>query len=194
MNSTLSKALRICAAWAVLGAIIACGGDDEDAEQAAEDLASALAPAAEPTPAQPTAAPAGTSAVTLSSGFVPDPHTARGQAAGSVQASSLGPNAAACAGAIPTAPQHTLTLQDDFANLRILVNARAGSDTTLVIRKPDGSFACNDDGEALNPIVEGAFPAGTYQVYIGTYSEGESVPYVIGFSELASVTAADLGT
>ena len=36
---------------------------------------------------------------------------------------------------------------------------------------------CNDDTYSLNPGVEGNFPAGLYQVWVGTYRENESRPY-----------------
>lgn len=188
MRSNLTKALRICTAWAVLVAIIACGGNEEEIIPSPTAAADPVVPS----PVEPTAAPSGEANVSLSPGFMPDPHKTRGQASGAAMATTLGAGAATCAGMIPAAPQHTLTLQSDFANLRVLVNS--ATDTNLVIRKPDGTFACADDVEGLNPIVEGAFPAGTYQVYVGTYNSASSGPYVIGFTELISTTAASLGS
>lgn len=140
-----------------------------------------------PTPTPPPAA--ATSLVNLSSGFVPDPQTARGTAGGPMDASQL--SNGACRGFIPNAPQHTVMAAGPFNNLRMLVSST--TDTLLVVRGPDGAFRCNDDAEGFNPIVEGPLPAGATQVWVGTFRANESGPYVIGFSELPSVTAASLG-
>lgn len=84
-----------------------------------------------------------------------------------------------------------MTLQTDFPNLRVMVSSQG--DTTLVIRGPDGTYRCDDDsGGSLNPLVAGAFASGTYQVYVGTFTNTESPPFTIGFSELDSVTPASL--
>jgi hypothetical protein len=145
--------------------------------------------AAQPS-AQPTPTPSGgTGPVTLRTGFMPDPETRRGTAGGAMDAAQLTNNQ--CRGWIPNTPQHTLMAQSDFSNLRILVNSQ--TDTSLVIRGPDGQYRCNDDAEGLNPIVQGAFGPGAYQIFVGTYRQNQSGPYVIGFSELSSVTAASLG-
>jgi hypothetical protein len=143
--------------------------------------------AAAPTPTPPPAA--ATALVSLTSGFVPDPQTARGTAGGPLDASQL--SNGACHGYIPNAPQHTVMAGGAFNNLRMLVNST--TDTLLVVRGPDGAFRCNDDSEGFNPIVEGPLPAGATQVWVGTFSANQSGAYVIGFSELSSVTAAGLG-
>jgi len=125
--------------------------------------------------------------VTLSSGFMPDPHKVTGTSGGSVQASSLNPS---CTGWVSATPDHLFTASDAFSNLRVIVHS--ADDTTLVIQKPDGTYMCNDDAEGHNPIVTGAFPAGTYKVHIGSYNQGENSRYTLGFTELPSVTAASL--
>jgi len=138
------------------------------------------------------AAPAGNGesnfgTVTLASGFMPDPHKVTGTSGGNVQASTLNPS---CTGWVTTTPDHLFVASDAFSNLRILVNS--ANDTTLVVRKPDGTYVCNDDAEGHNPIVTGSFPAGTYQVHIGSYNQNDNSPYTLGFTELSSVTAASL--
>lgn len=125
--------------------------------------------------------------VTLASGFMPDPHKAEGTSGGSVQASSLNPS---CTGWVSATPDHLFVASNAFSNLRVLVHST--DDTTLVIQKPDGTYMCNDDAEGHNPIVTGAFPAGTYKVHIGSYNQGENSRYTLGFTELGSVTAASL--
>lgn len=191
MKTTVQKGLRITAAWVLLGAILACGGDDDDNAPPPVAPATPTTPTPPPQPAQP-AQPAQptTTNVSLTPGFMPDPQTARGQAGGTVQSNTLDP--ACSAGRVPTAPQHQLTLTQDFRNLRIMVNSQ--HDTTLAIRQPDGTYRCNDDGAStpLDPLIEGAFAAGTYQVYVGTFT-GNQEPYVIGFTELSSVNPDSLG-
>lgn len=157
----------------------------ENATLSAASLGASAAPNAPPSAVQ-VAAPG--SPVTLQAGFLPDPQTGRGAAGGPTDASTLNPM---CRGFIPASPQHTLALQSAFANLRVIVNST--TDTSLVIRGPDGSYRCNDDAEGLNPIVEGAWNPGAYQVFVGTFAPGNSANYVIGFTERPGATAASLG-
>ncbi len=125
--------------------------------------------------------------VTLASGFTPDPRTVEGVSGGSVDAATLGGD---CLGYISEAPNHLFVASDAFAKLRIM--AASSSDVTLVVQKPDGSYLCNDDFEGTNPLLEGAFPAGSYKIWVGSYEQGSSSPYRLGFSELSGVTPARL--
>ena len=140
-----------------------------------------------PTPTPPPAV--ATALVTLASGFVPDPQTARGTAGGPMDAGQL--TNQQCHGYIPNAPQHTVMASGAFSNLRMLVNST--TDTLLVVRGPDGAYRCIDDVEGFNPILEGPLAAGAHQVWVGTFQAGQTGSYVIGFSELPNVTAASLG-
>jgi hypothetical protein len=73
--------------------------------------------------------------------------------------------------------------------------ARADQDITLAIRKPDGTFLCNDDSEGLNPMVEGAFAAGSYDVYVGSYAtEGQFAAYRLGVSANQATVPSALPT
>lgn len=199
MRPTFTKALRIVAGWTVLAAILACGGSDDDTAPPAPAPTNTTVPTPAPTPpAQAAPSPAAPSVVAptsltqISSGFLPDPQTQRGQAGGAMQASTLTGGNGDCRGWVPATPQHTLMLGSNFANLRVIVSS--AQDTTLVVRGPDGAYRCADDSDMLNPIVEGAFAPGTYQIWVGAYSQGITAPYVIGFSELSSVTPDSLGT
>ena len=60
------------------------------------------------------------------------------------------------------------------------------SDTTLVINDPSGNWVCNDDGaEGLNPGIHFEEPqAGVYDIWVGTYWEGEGAPAQLAISEL----------
>ncbi len=177
-------------AFALLAAIIACGGSDDDNEPPPVPATPTVpTPTGTPTPmpAPGAAAPAGTTLVNLSTGFMPDPATATGVAGGPLSASTLDPS---CRGNIPNSPQHTLMLATDFQNLRVMVHSV--EDATLVIRGPDGVYRCDDDGGgSLMPMVQGAWGPGTYQVWVGVFAGGSGA-YTIGFSELDSVTATSL--
>jgi hypothetical protein len=82
--------------------------------------------------------------------------------------------------------------QTNFTNLRVIVNS--AQDTTLMIRGPDGVYRCADDVELRNPIIQGVFAPGAYQIWVGSYRNTENPPYVIGFTELSGTTAVSLGT
>jgi len=192
MGSTMTKALRIGAASALLATTVACGLLDRE-EAAPAEVTSVVGPGLAPAiaPASPAVAPA-IDGIPLATGFMPDPSLVRGQAGGPVEGRALAPSVPLCRGWVPATPQHTITLTTAFTRLRVIVNAQA--DTTLLIRGPDGQYRCADDNDGLNPVVEGAFAPGTYQIYVGAYSQGTSTPYVIGFTERLSVTAESLGS
>ncbi|ACL73676.1 hypothetical protein Tgr7_2601 [Thioalkalivibrio sulfidiphilus HL-EbGr7] len=117
----------------------------------------------------------------LSPGFTPDPATGTGISGGSVDAAGHGSTSSGpCTGKIDTTPDHTLVLRADFSQLRVQVNS--AKDTSLVIRGPAG-YRCNDDGDGLNPVIEGYWPAGTYQIYVGSVDTGAH-SYTISISEL----------
>ncbi|MCB9596742.1 MAG: hypothetical protein H6719_28730 [Sandaracinaceae bacterium] len=181
------RGLRIAAAFGLLLAICACGGNSSS-DDTPPPIPSVAPPAPAPTPAvAPTPAPAATTLINLSSGFMPDPNTSTGTAGGTLMASTFDPH---CRGNLPSAPQHTLMLGTDFRSLNVMVHST--SDTTLVIRTPDGSYRCDDDsGGSLNPKVSGSWGPGTYQIWVGVFA-GTPTPYTIGFSELESVTASSL--
>lgn len=194
------------------------GGNEQEAQQQAEALGAQLqaqmnmaaeqagaaaqqqaaAAAAAQAAAAQAAAGAGAAAaaaggsnfgtVQLNAGFVPDPHTASGTSGGSIDATTW---QAGCNGFVTTQPDHLFVAATAFANLRVM--AHSTGDITLVVQKPDGTYLCNDDTDGTDPLVEGAFPAGTYKVWIGSYQAGTNSPYTLGFSELASVMPSGLG-
>lgn len=117
----------------------------------------------------------------LSPGFLPDPAVGTGLSGGRVDATAHGNTShGACTGMIDSSPDHTMVLRRDFSRLRVHVVAQ--QDTSLVIRGPDG-LRCNDDSDGLNPMVEGYWPAGTYQIYVGSVDSGTH-EYDISVSEL----------
>lgn len=131
-------------------------------------------------PQLPSTSPA--EAVAIAPGFT-DPLIFHGVAGGPRDAAaSFGMD---CRGNLPMAPSHRFRLDASFPYLRIM--ARGDSDLTLVVRTPGGLSRCNDDSDGLNPVVEGAFEPGVYEVYVGLYSASTPAPYDLGVSTSAAV-------
>lgn len=100
----------------------------------------------------------------------------RGRAGGAIGAQGIH-GQGTCRGFFVGPPSHVMLLTQPRDFLRMYVMAAA--DTTLIVRRPDGQVLCNDDTYQSNPAIEGAFPAGLYQVWIGTYRENEASPYAL---------------
>lgn len=121
-----------------------------------------------------------------------------GTAGGPTEGSTLG---SGCIGQFPTSPQHVVNVAAAVPLLRVLANSAPGNDTTLAVRRPDGSYVCNDDSgdpaNSLNPLVEiqNAAP-GEYQVFVGGYASGDTwASYHLTLNEAAGTfpsTAAPL--
>ena len=174
-----------------VGFIAACGNDNPPPPPPAVPVgAQPGQPAVPAVPAQPAQGMASNfGTVTLAPGFTPDPHVAEGTSGGAIQATTLNPS---CQGWVSQTPDHILVASGAFANLRLLVNG-ADQDLTLVVQRPDGSFACNDDAEGVHPIVQGNFAPGNYKIWVGSYEQGVQARYKLGITELTSTTAAQLG-
>lgn len=123
----------------------------------------------------------------VSPGFSPDPMTLSGLGGGPTAASTMN---ASCVGYVGLLPNHTL---DVTAPMTLRVMVRSEADTTLVVRLADGTIVCNDDSvDGTNPIVDHAFPAGQHNVYIGSYSAGESPSYTLGISTNTSIVPSQM--
>jgi len=131
--------------------------------------------------------------ITLAPAFMPDPQELEFIAGGSVDAAATygaDSSGESCAGFVASEPDHVLTLEagelglDSFGYLRIYVTSDA--DTTLVIvREDNNDFLCNDDSNGTNPQIEvDDWPFGTYNIYVGTFAEGELANYTISFTEI----------
>ena len=84
-----------------------------------------------------------------------------------------------CTGYIADDPNHVFVV-DGSVNMRVSVTAP--SDTTLVIRGPDGA-RCSDDVDGFNPAIDGRWSAGEYEVFVGSYERGERIQYRLTLSE-----------
>lgn len=123
------------------------------------------------------------STVSLSAGFSGDPRRIQVTSGGSIDASALG---SPCVGRISNAPD--VRLHYDSGSLPLIVSVSASTDTTLVVNAPDGLWYCDDDsGEGTNPSVRFNKPAsGSYEIWIGTYSDGGFNSATLHISELTS--------
>lgn len=146
-----------------------------------------VAPVVAPVAVAPPAA-AGAPIALAGPGFTATP--VAGTAGGPTPGETM---SADCIGNFPLSAQHTVTVGAAIPMLRVLVNAGPDNDTTLAIRRPDGTYACNDDsgdpGNGLNPMVEieNAAP-GEYQVFVGGYALGDTwASYNLTFNETAGV-------
>ncbi len=112
-------------------------------------------------------------------GFVPSPATYDALSGGDidVKALNLGDN---CLGFAASDPDFIISLAGEFRRITFLVASEA--DSTLIINLPNGSWACNDDSNGLNPaLVLHRARAGDYQVWLGSYAaetNDESVLYI----------------
>lgn len=99
-----------------------------------------------------------------------------GTAGGTVRATRHGiTDYGVCTGWIGSNADHVVTISSAISSMTISV--RSPSDTTLVILGPNGEKRCVDDGNGPNPELQGAWPAGTYQIFVGSYAENETASY-----------------
>ncbi len=125
-------------------------------------------------------------AVDLRSGFTPDPHTQNIAAGGSLDAAALGGN---CLGWIARAPDYRVNWTAGSGSLPLIFSVESESDTTLVINDAQGNWVCDDDGgnEGLNPSISFSNPvSGQYDVWVGTYAQGDLQESTLNVSELYS--------
>ncbi|MGE0178768.1 MAG: hypothetical protein AB7O91_02970 [Sphingomonas sp.] len=123
--------------------------------------------------------------INLTAGFVPDPRVINVTAGGRLDAATLGPG---CLGSVANSPDVRLNYTAG-TGLPLIISVASADDTTLVINGPDGRWYCDDDGgeQGLNPSLSFANPAsGQYDIYIGHYAQGRSIPARLYISELTS--------
>lgn len=122
----------------------------------------------------------------IAPGFTPDPIQVAVTSGGTLNVSSMNLGAD-CTGFATSQPDFNFTLTGTSSFLRVFVDAGA-QDTTLIINKANGSWACNDDSNGgTNPMVDmqNAGP-GLYNVWIGSYQSGTRARGTLNITELAS--------
>ena len=122
--------------------------------------------------------------ISLTSGFLPDPHSVQVTAGGSVRADGF---SSSCVGFISDEPTARLNWRSGSSTMPLLIAADASADTTLVVRAPDGAWYCNDDGAgSLNPLFADTRPqSGVYDIWVGRFSRG-TAPATLRISEMIS--------
>ncbi|MCS6960810.1 MAG: hypothetical protein RMK91_12275 [Pseudanabaenaceae cyanobacterium SKYGB_i_bin29] len=112
------------------------------------------------------------------------PITLRGISGGSKETQELSrtpkTETGECIGFVDSNPDHEITLTAQLNYLRLSV--KSPGDTILLIKGPGGTW-CNDDSTDRNPRIEGQWLAGTYQIWVGSYSKDTSYPYLLEISE-----------
>lgn len=146
-------------------------------------LGLALAAAAAPAAAQDYNSTPNYGEVRLAPGFTPDPHLISLRAGGSIDASS---RFNTCRGFITQQPDVRLHW-DGKGTLNLRISAVSNADTTIVVNGPNGEWYCDDDsGDDSNPLVTLSPVSGRYEIWVGTYSSGDTKPAVISISEITS--------
>ncbi|MCC0178308.1 hypothetical protein I4641_15105 [Waterburya agarophytonicola K14] len=81
-----------------------------------------------------------------------------------------------CDGFASQQPNHILKIDTFFDYLRLEVDSSA--DTTILVRGAGGVW-CNDDAGSANPVIEGQWQPGVYQVWVGSYRANSNNNYKI---------------
>ncbi len=125
---------------------------------------------------------AGHPATYLSPGSLPNWHEFSGWGGGEHDASRHGASETGpCRGWVSGDPSHVFTFTGEFSQLIMRVSSNA--DTTLLVEGPRGTL-CNDDSFGLDPSIGGTWPAGTYNVYVGSFDYGAAPQYTLSLLEL----------
>jgi hypothetical protein len=116
--------------------------------------------------------------------FTPKAIELRGISGGSVETQKTSgrkvTETGGCIGFVDAAPDHKITLAKPFRYLKLQV--KSSGDTVLLLRGPGGSW-CSDDVSDRNPMISGDWLAGTYEVWVGSYEENSSFPYLLQVTE-----------
>jgi hypothetical protein len=120
-------------------------------------------------------------ALTLQSGFQPDPRNVEVRAGGPNTAEGLGRD---CAGFIDfRQPDVNLTYRS--GQYPLIIAARSSADVTLVVNLPDGSWLCNDDFDGTNPALVMERPqSGLYNIWVGTFERGNLQQSTLSITEI----------
>lgn len=144
----------------------------------------ALAAFALPAVAQDVSADPNYGSIDLQPGFTPDPHLVSLRAGGNIDASDI--SGASCSGYITNAPDFRLNWGGK-GSLDLKLSVVSNSDTTLVVNGPNGEWYCDDDsGDETNPSLTLRSARGQYDIWIGTFSSGDTKPAVLSISEVSS--------
>ena len=79
-----------------------------------------------------------------------------------------------CHGFVNSQPNHFLEIDTFFENLKLEIESLA--DTTVLV-KGDRGIWCNDDAGSANPMIQGQWQPGIYQVWVGSYQPDSKDSY-----------------
>lgn len=123
--------------------------------------------------------------LSIRTGFIPDPVVVRGETRQDTPLSFLGES---CLGVSTEAPMQRIELDTRFGFLRLF--ATGPENLTLAVRTQDGAVLCSDDRFGLHPSIEGRFPPGVLEVWIGV-KPAETPPVAEGETPAAPTVAAE---
>lgn len=112
--------------------------------------------------------------VTLSPDEALDPFVASMTISGSIAVNEDNAGVG-CTGYAASAPDFRFTWTGEASHLSLFFSSRG--DTTLMIRQPDGSYVCDDDGGiGLNGQIDITEPVeGDYTVWVGSFEAGDVI-------------------
>ncbi len=118
----------------------------------------------------------------LAPGFAPDPFRVSIVSGGSIHVAPLN-LASGCVGYATSSPDYILDVTSAMAYLAIF--NEGDGDTGLVVNDPNGTWHCDDDSHSgVNPSVTLLkAPAGQYDIWVTSYTSGESISGSLGFTE-----------
>jgi hypothetical protein len=123
----------------------------------------------------------------LDAGFMPDPASYAVEAGGAMSL-SMAVGEGAMGGWCPGNTTRTPTLRITYDGQGpLFISMQSDTDTTLAVNGPDGAWTCDDDSLGdLNPSLSyDTARAGVYDIFAGTFSDGEIAPATIYVSEVA---------
>ncbi len=122
--------------------------------------------------------------VSLRASFTPDPYRAAIITGGSVNVDDF--LTGDCVGYAAEAPDFNIRLTSSLRYIRFYFDS--SEDTTMVINDPNGDWYCDDNsGPGSDPQIAFSRPvAGTYNVWIGDYEQGNATTGYLYLSEYSS--------
>jgi len=120
---------------------------------------------------------------TLSPGFTPDPFQVSVVSGGDLNVSNMN-LASGCVGYATSNPDYIIDVTGSMAYLEIYNEGQG--DTGLVVNDPNGNWYCDDDSHTgTNPMIAlTKAAAGQYDIWVTSYSSGESIRGTLSVSEI----------
>jgi hypothetical protein len=121
----------------------------------------------------------------LTAGFTPDPFSVEMVSGGPIDVSYLGDE---CRGFATASSDYDVTYTAGGQDLLRFYFVADTEDTTLIINAPDASWHCNDDAPGtIDPMIDFTNPeSGRYDIWIGSYDEGDTNSGALYVTEIES--------